>query len=102
MRLNTFFMKTLLSITFLLITQLSQAQSWQWADRGGASGNSTSPATPDNIVDMDTDPNGNVYIAAVINSSNPVSIGTVPFTTYGATDILIVFTHVMVSCGGRR
>lgn len=74
---------------FVLNAATINAQSWQWGRRGGGNSNSTNPSKADDVVDMDVDPNGNLYIASLINSAPSATIDTAALTTYGGMDILI-------------
>ena len=62
-------MKKNLLYTLLFLATLSvQAQTWQWAKRGG----SVLPPTNGNekVVSMCVDPHGNVTVASLVSSSN--------------------------------
>ncbi|MBT0608377.1 T9SS type A sorting domain-containing protein [Aequorivita echinoideorum] len=64
-RLNLFIV--LLSLPFLALAQ----QPWQWAKRGGsASTQQNGTAFREEVVDMATDPNGNVYMVSNIGGDN--------------------------------
>ncbi|MBT0608376.1 T9SS type A sorting domain-containing protein [Aequorivita echinoideorum] len=63
----------LLSLPFLTLAQ----QPWQWAKRGGsASTQQNGTAFREEVVDMATDPNGNVYMVSNIGGDNLSVDGT--------------------------
>src|SRR5690606_18735456 len=57
------------------------AQSWQWGKRGGSPNGSGSSSVED-IIDMTTDPNGNVYFTA--RMLTPGDIEGLPVNGYSA------------------
>ena len=66
---NHLFMRRLKGITtiiaiLLCISQTLNAQlpSWQWGKRGGSPSSSTNSSQFETVLDMATDPNGNVYV----------------------------------------
>ena len=83
-------MKQLIILYFsLLLTKSLTAQSWQWGQRGGGFSNGLNNTPRESIVDMDTDPNGNVYIIAVIEASGFPTIGGQAVKKYKNRDILV-------------
>src|ERR1035437_7390315 len=60
--------KLLITICFLLFTSYAanaQSPSWQWGKRGGSS-SSGSGGVDATVVDMATDPHGNVYVLSKV------------------------------------
>jgi len=64
-------------------------QEWQWGQRGGSSSNGINVMPYEDVVDMDSDPNGNVYVLSIIESSGSPTIAGQALTTYGNRDILL-------------
>jgi hypothetical protein len=56
-------------IIFLLCSSGLYAQSagWQWGKRGGSVGSETGALSAEQVLDMATDPHGNIYVLAVNN-----------------------------------
>lgn len=77
-------MRTLLVLGFLLIIQLSQAQTFEypWAFNTEQPGDFVIPR------DIDVDAQGNSYV--LFNFSEPLQIGTIQFDPVGQTDIGVV------------
>lgn len=61
-------MKKILLITLLFIATITNAQTWQWAKRGGSV--LSPPNGNEKVVSMCVDPNGNVTVASLVSSSN--------------------------------
>lgn len=62
--------KWLATAILLLITMTVQAQpEWQWGKRGGSSG-----SINEEVIDMATDQNGNVYVLAVNAKESPANV----------------------------
>ena len=79
-------MNTKLLLLIMMFTFASQAQNtWQWGKRGGSTStrpNGTHFKEP--ILDMATDPNGNVYMIANVGGENLVVDGTTLNFHFGA------------------
>ena len=61
-------MKKILLITLLFIATITNAQTWQWAKRGGSV--LSPPNGNEKVVSMCVDPNGNIAVASLVSSSN--------------------------------
>lgn len=91
-------MKASYPLIFLLLLLLSPtllcAQSWQWGRHGGSTG-SIAGGSPEEVVDMATDPHGNVYLVASLNSFdrfiNGVQSNLFVGPQYGGTSVLVSF-----------
>lgn len=82
------------SILILLLLCLSpfssMAQTWNWGIKGGSSTAGQSGSAIENIVDMTTDQNGNVYFVALVKGPGATLGNTnIPLTYYGGADILL-------------
>ncbi|XZF14077.1 T9SS type A sorting domain-containing protein [Chitinophagaceae bacterium MMS25-I14] len=65
----------------------AKAQSWRWGIRGGST-YLASNGPDETVIDMATDPNGNVYVLSSVYQYN-LSVGNTPVTSYGSEDILL-------------
>ncbi|HEY0109789.1 MAG TPA: hypothetical protein VGB67_09190, partial [Fibrella sp.] len=65
--------------------------TWQWGKRGGSSFNESSISAPDEqVIDMATDKNGNVYVLSqVYANANDINVDGNPVTGRGNRDILL-------------
>lgn len=63
LRTKCFFLIYLLFFTVVLHAQ----SSWQWGKRGGSGGSGTGAIADEQVIDMATDQNGNVYVLAINN-----------------------------------
>jgi len=81
--------KSLLLIVSILFTinQLTNAQSWQWGARGG-SADSYGSGPDETVIDMATDPKGNVYVLSKVLQTS-LSVAGHAVTGWGAQDILL-------------
>lgn len=90
-------MKKILLYVLLIFTINIQAQTWQWAKRGGSA--ATAPSNSEKVVSMCVDLNGNVTVASMVSSNN-INIDGYPkpgySVSYSATDIAIA----SFSCNG--
>ncbi|RQO29844.1 hypothetical protein DBR32_14780 [Taibaiella sp. KBW10] len=60
--------KTILISILLSLTLITTAQpGWQWGKRGGSGGSGSGSLANEQVIDMATDRNGNVYVLAVNN-----------------------------------
>lgn len=69
----------------------TQAQSsWQWGKRGGSSVNESSLGADEQVIDMATDPKGNVYVlSTVYANSNDININGNSILGRGSRDIVL-------------
>ncbi|WP_276132475.1 PKD domain-containing protein [Polluticoccus soli] len=79
----------LLILLVILQSASSFAQSWQWGKRGGGNTNGLNSTPEDNVMDMATDRNGNVYVLSVIETSGSEDINGLQYTGFGNKDILL-------------
>lgn len=79
----------LLLIPIVETGNLYAQQTWQWGIRG----NDNDPNSPvpgdDNIIDMATDPNGNIYTLTKLYAPGQGDINGLPISGYGYYDMLI-------------
>ena len=81
--------KILLILIFLSIVLFSHSQSWQWGIRGGGFSNGLNLLPYESVVDMATDPNGNLYTLSVIEASGNPTLGSALLNKWGNRDILL-------------
>ena len=75
-------------LLFCLLPLPSMAQTWNWGIKGGSS--TAGQTGKENIIDMATDQNGNVYfIASVKGPGATLGSSNIPLTYYGYDDILL-------------
>ncbi|WP_276132477.1 PKD domain-containing protein [Polluticoccus soli] len=74
-----------------LICNLSlvSAQSWQWGKRGGGNATGTNQTPEDNVMDMATDRNGNVYILSIVETLGNEDIDGQFVNGFGTKDVLL-------------
>ncbi|WP_276132476.1 PKD domain-containing protein [Polluticoccus soli] len=73
----------------LLFADISTAQSWQWGKRGGGNATGLNVNPEDNVIDMSTDKNGNVYVLSVVETSGSEDVNGQSFAGFGAKDMLL-------------
>ena len=65
------------------------AQTWQWGKRGGGPFDGANIQPHEQVVDMATDKNGNVYLLGTLSSSGAPTVDGHQVTGYGEKDIII-------------
>jgi hypothetical protein len=78
-------------LLLVILPVLSSAQSWQWGERGGSTDDSyTGGATStENVVDISTDINGNLYVLTNNVGPSSLNIAGVPKITNGSSDVML-------------
>ena len=90
-------MRILLSIIFLLLFgTVIHAQAWQWGKRGGCQFDGTNSQPHEQIKDIATDKNGNVYALGLVESSGGANIDGHLLTLNGEKDVVLT----SFSCNG--
>ncbi|WP_338378737.1 hypothetical protein, partial [uncultured Flavobacterium sp.] len=91
----------LLSITFFLLPITLFSQSFQWLQNGGGN-NTVSNDRKEEVIDMATDSQRNIYVLSTVtmdnvsvNSSNPIAV-----TTYEAWSVTTDFILISYTCNG--
>lgn len=79
-------MRKIFLLAFIICTVLlkADAQSWQWGKRGGSTSNFSGTLYDENVVDMATDKNGNLYVLSttISSSPDPVTVGNASVKTF--------------------
>ena len=73
----------------ILSMTVSTAQTWQWGKRGGGPFDGANIQPHEQVVDMATDKNGNVYLLGILSSSGSPTVDGNLVTGYGEKDIVI-------------
>jgi hypothetical protein len=81
--------KPLTCFCLLFVATTACTQSWQWSVRGGGFSDGSNVTPEESVMDMATDPHGNVYIIGRIEASGNPTLGNALLTTYGNRDVLI-------------
>ena len=91
--MNSIFCRLLIVLLFLMTSADVQAQSWQWGVRGGGSVNGLNVQPVEEVVDMATDKQGNVYTISVIEARGLPTLGNgytpLALQSYDHRDILV-------------
>jgi len=81
--------KNILLLSILIISFFNaRAQSWQWGSSGGGNVANTSLLPDNTVIDMATDPAGNVYVLSAVYQTG-VNVDGHGITSWGDQDILI-------------
>ena len=72
-----------------MIVGTADAQTWQWGKRGGGAYDGGSANLHEQVVDLATDKNGNVYLLGNVEASGNPTIDGHALTVYGNKDVLI-------------
>ncbi|WP_276133349.1 PKD domain-containing protein [Polluticoccus soli] len=80
--------KYLLLVSFYLLPFSLTAQDWRWTVKGGSMDQNPSNPPEEEVVDMATDPNGNVYVLSLVNQGNAYVAG-MNKQSYGSSDWML-------------
>ncbi len=90
-------MKSAILIAIALTATFSMnAQTWQWGKRGGCQFDGVNSQPHEQIKDIATDRNGNVYALGLVESSGGASVDGHSLTLYGFKDVVLT----SFSCNG--
>ncbi|WP_276132474.1 PKD domain-containing protein [Polluticoccus soli] len=79
----------LLILLVLLQATPSFTQSWQWGKRGGGNSQGMNVTPEDEVMDMATDKNGNVYILSLLETNGSEDIDGQQYNGFGNKDMLL-------------
>ncbi|WP_442787259.1 hypothetical protein [Flavobacterium suncheonense] len=92
--------KQLHTILLLLLAFSSHSQTWQWGKRGGSTDNlSVTSSRKEEIIDMVTDSQKNIYILAPVGQTL-LNIDGNPKTNYGDSSSKTDYALSSFSCDG--
>ncbi len=83
-------MKSILPAMLILMFSMNlHAQTWQWGKRGGSQFNGVNSQPHEQIKDLATDKNGNVYALGLVESSGGAAIDGHSLTLNGFKDVVL-------------
>ena len=88
--------KAILIACALIAGFSSNAQTWQWGKRGGCQFDGLNSQPHEQVIDIATDKNGNVYALGLVESSGGANVDNHTLTLYGTKDVVLT----SFSCNG--